>query len=78
VIEGLGIQIAIIRSLQAGGLAGSDGLVEGIEEALYLLDGIFTLLAGLLPVSLRGKGIETEQRLEEEFAEAKIIFCREL
>lgn len=73
VIQRKGIQIAI-GSLQAGGLASSDGLVKSIEEALYLFDGVFAQLAGLLPISLWRKGIEAEQRLEEEFAEAKIIF----
>lgn len=56
------------------GLAGSDGVVETIEEGLHLLDGLLAGLAGGVPVPFWGDAVETEEALEEQLAEAEIVF----
>ena len=42
---------------------------------MELLDGGFAVCAGCVPVGLWGDGIETEEGLEEQLAEAGVLFC---
>ncbi|KAF5325638.1 hypothetical protein D9611_000318 [Ephemerocybe angulata] len=56
------------------GLARGNGVIERVQERLHLPDRLLARRPRVLPLALRGERIEAQERLQEELAEAEVLF----